>query len=180
MGIDALYIAQEAGAPMTALTQARFVVGQGIEGDRYRGGTGSFSASHRKKGAVDHVTIYSWHDLQVINQAMGGDVGHLLRRNIVAGFPVRAFITAGLARITTHDGYVILQWVNGCPPCTRPGTLGGVDPITLQNLMFDHGFGGERAGVLEVVGSGIVRVNDPIEIVEDNLPSYALRAKRRS
>ena len=162
---------------MKVLTQARFIAGHGIEGDRYAAGKGSFSEAHGRKGVKDHLTIYSLSDVLKINALMGRDVSTILRRNlIIEDFPMRAFLEAKLAKITTQDGgFVILKWSSDCSPCTRPGKTGGVDADKLQQAMYDYGFGGERVAIVRAVGSRIVRPGDKVEIIEDNLPNFSRR-----
>lgn len=172
--ICSIYVASGPGTPMTAVPSAIFVAKQGLTGDRYST-AGSFSAHHDKHGIVDDATIYGWDDLQKINALLQEDAGAYLRRNLIVTMPMRAFVVSGLAKITTKDGLVMLQWSANCAPCTRPGKLGNFDPAQLHAAMYEFGFGGERAAIVQVEGSGLVTRGDTIEVYEEKLPSFSRR-----
>jgi homoserine acetyltransferase len=52
--VEHIHIASEAAKPMVALAEARIIVGQGIEGDRYANKSGRYSDY---PGAGRHVTF---------------------------------------------------------------------------------------------------------------------------
>jgi len=53
--------------------------------------------------------------------------------------------------------------------------LGNFDPALLHAAMYEFGFGGERAAIVEVEGSGTVNRGDAIEVCDEKLASFSPR-----
>jgi MOSC domain-containing protein YiiM len=146
--IEALVVAAAAAAPVTRLEAARAVAGQGLEGDRYAAGTGTFG-SGRPGSALTLVDAAVLDDLAA--QRGGAAVDH--RRNVV----VRgADLNALVGRTFTLGDEVVCRGRRLCEPCAHLDRLndGGV----LRPLVHR---GGLRA---DVVRGGTVRVGDRLEL----------------
>jgi hypothetical protein len=138
--VEALVIAPAAEAPVTRVGEAVAVVGQGLEGDRYANGTGTF-ASGRPGSALTLV------DAAVLDE-FPGDLDH--RRNVVVrGTDLNALVgrefTLGEARCRGR---------RLCEPCAHLDRLNGGG--ILRPLVHR---GGLRA---DVIGAGTIRVGDKL------------------
>ena len=135
--MEALALAPSAGAPVTLLDEAVVIPGQGLRGDRYADGAGTF-ASGRPGSALTLI------DAAVLDAL--GDLDH--RRNVVVrGTDLNALVgrefTLGEARC--HGRRL-------CEPCAHLDRLNGGG--VLRTLVHR---GGLRADVVE---GGTVRVGD--------------------
>lgn len=136
--VEALVIAPAAEAPAVGVEEARAIPGEGLEGDRYAAGTGTF-ASGRPGSALTLV------DAAVL-EALGREVDH--RRNVVVrGTDLNALVgrefTLGRARCRGR---------RLCEPCAHLDRLNGGG--VLRPLVHR---GGLRADIL---GAGVIRVGD--------------------
>lgn len=109
--LEAIHIAPKKSAPMEALTEAALVAGQGIEGDRYLLGTGTYSM---KPGEDRQVTLIEREMLDRV----AADNGHEIalaehRRNLtVSGAPLQH-----LVGLRFRVGEVVLEGVRINQPC---------------------------------------------------------------
>ncbi|MGE0026192.1 MAG: MOSC domain-containing protein [Thermoleophilia bacterium] len=138
--VEALVLAPGAGAPVTPVEEAVAIAGQGLQGDRYAGGTGTF-ASGRPGSALTLI------DAAVVD-GFGGGLDH--RRNVVVrGTDLDALIgrdfTLGGARCRGR---------RRCEPCAHLDRLNGGG--VLRPLVHR---GGLRADVVE---GGVVRVGSEL------------------
>src|SRR5437868_14776202 len=79
--IEAIYLAQSAGAELGPVEQVRAVAGAGLEGDRYARGKGSFS---RWPGAGRQVTLIESEVIESVAADHALDLGSgRSRRNVV-------------------------------------------------------------------------------------------------
>ncbi len=136
--VEALVVAPAAEAPVTLVEAAVAVVGQGLEGDRYANGTGTFG-SGRPGSALTLV------DAAVLD-TFGDDLDH--RRNVVVrGTDLNALVgrefTLGEARCRGR---------RLCEPCAHLDRLNGGG--ILRPLVHR---GGLRA---DVIRAGTIRVGD--------------------
>jgi hypothetical protein len=136
--VEALVLAPAAEAPVELVEEAVAVVGAGLEGDRYAGGTGTF-ASGRPGSALTLI------DAAVLDD-LGGDLDH--RRNVVVrGTDLNALVgrefTLGGARCRGR---------RLCEPCAHLDRLNGGG--VLRPLVHR---GGLRA---DVIRGGAIRVGD--------------------
>jgi len=147
--VEALFIATSAGDPMRSRQEVLAVAGQGLEGDRYARGEGTFS----KPGAPGrHVTLIEAETIEAVEREFGV--------RLAPGEDRRNVTTRGVAlnHLVGHEfqlGEVRLEGVRLCEPCDH---LAG---HTLKNVtrQLRHR-GGLRA---RIVTGGIVRVGDAIE-----------------
>jgi MOSC domain-containing protein YiiM len=148
--VIAIHIAGGARLPMQSLAEAEAIAGEGLAGDRYRDGTGFYSASPITPGARE-LTLIAAEVLAAIEAETGITLSvdeH--RRNITTrGVDLDALIGK---RFTI--GEVVCEGIRRCPPCTHLEELTGkpVMPPLVHR-------GGLRA---KIVAGGVVRVGDSI------------------
>jgi hypothetical protein len=138
--VEALVLAPAAEAPVMLVDEAVAIVGQGLQGDRYADGTGTF-ASGRPGSALTLI------DAAVLD-TFGGDLDH--RRNVVVrGTDLNALVghefTLGDARCRGR---------RLCEPCAHLDRLNGGG--ILRPLVHR---GGLRA---DVIREGTIRVGDQL------------------
>ncbi|MCB1772472.1 MAG: MOSC domain-containing protein [Gammaproteobacteria bacterium] len=146
-----LFVADEAGAPMRRLTQCACLPGRGLDGDRYATGRG-----HWIKTDGCEVTLVTRADIARANRRGGQsfDDGAHRRNLVVEGIPLEAYRRRGLLIGEVRFAFHRLR-----PPCryldrlTRPGAGKAL---------------GRGAGIgLYVLSSGVIRVGDPVRLVDD-------------
>ncbi|WP_412063118.1 MOSC domain-containing protein [Rubrivirga sp. IMCC45206] len=146
-----IFLAPAAGAPAVAVPSARAVAGQGLEGDRYAAGEGSFS---RWPGPARDLTLIAAEALADAADEFGVEMadGEHRRNVVVEGLDLRA-VTGG--EITIGD--VRLAVVRACAPCKY------LVRVTGQDRAFDAlvGRGGVRCAILT---DGVFSVGDAIAI----------------
>jgi MOSC domain-containing protein YiiM len=152
--VEAIFVAPHAGAPMRQLDAARAIAGHGLEGDRYAGGQGTFSAAG---GRGNDLTLIAGEVLDALALPDGRPLsGAEARRNIVTRGPDLNALVGRRFRI----GELELIGRRRCEPCahlqrlTRPGVL--------RALVHR---GGLRADLLS---SGTLRIGDAIVPAEDD------------
>lgn len=150
--LAAIYVTDDAGAPMVERTEATLVPGVGIEGDRYALGRGTYSGDRRPGREVTLVE-------EEAVAAVVNETGVLLtpeetRRNLVTrGVPLNHLVGH-----LFHVGDALLEGVRLCEPCE---VLERIRPGSRQALVHR---GGLRAVVVE---GGTVRVSDPVRLGGD-------------
>ncbi|MEM1093603.1 MAG: MOSC domain-containing protein [Bacteroidota bacterium] len=146
--VTALYIAPTAGAPMQAVQQVEAVAGQGLVGDRYFAGVGSFS---RWPGSHREVSVIAEEDLEAMAQVGVPLTAAQSRRNIV----VRGIRLLDGLKQPLHLGGVQLLVMRKCQPCKYLGRLTG--HADLIPAMINRG--GIRA---RIITGGTIRVGDAV------------------
>lgn len=146
--VTALYIAPTAGAPMQAVAQVEAVAGQGLVGDRYFAGVGSFS---RWPGSHREVSVIAEEDLEAMAELGVPLTAAQSRRNIV----VRGIHLLALLKQPLHIGGVELLVMRKCQPCKYLARLTG--HTELIPAMINRG--GIRA---RIVGGGVIHVGDAV------------------
>src|SRR5687768_16763233 len=68
--VAAIHIAAGAGQPMQALSEAEAIAGEGLVGDRYRDGSGFYSAKPIESGARE-ITLIAEEALAAVEQETG-------------------------------------------------------------------------------------------------------------
>jgi len=135
--------------PMQPVAEARAVVGKGLAGDRYQGGSG-------KRG----ITLIQSEHLPVI-AALSGHAGvepALLRRNVVvSGLPLVA-----LKGRRFRIGEAVFEGTTPCDPCSRMEAALGPGGY---NAMRGHG--GLCARILE---DGVIAVGDALVVLDGEGP----------
>lgn len=139
--------------PMIVVDSVEAREGKGLTGDRFRGG-----ASSKRQ-----VTLIQAEHLYVIAQLLGRDRidPASLRRNIV----VRGINLLALNGAQFQIGDVLMEGTGHCHPCSRMEETfgpGGYNAV--------RGHGGITA---RVVGSGIIRLGDPVRFKHRVAPAAA-------
>ncbi len=140
----AICIGSEAGAPMQQQQTVYAIEGQGLEGDRYSRGEGSFNKGRQGKRQVS-----------LINGAFFAGSGFDYvdtRRNIVTlGVELMDLIGKEF-----QVGEATLRGVKYCDPCLRPSVLSGKS-VAFRDVFHDRG-----GLIAEVVKSGMFKVGDSV------------------
>jgi MOSC domain-containing protein YiiM len=147
--IVGIYVAPTAGAPMEARTEATVVAHEGIRGDRYAAGTGSWSANSR---VARDVTLIEREAVDAVRAEDGVDVREdQTRRNLVTeGVALNHFVGREF-----RVGTVRMRGVRLAEPCVYLEQLTGLDGVRAALV---HR-GGLRA---EILDDGELRVGDEI------------------
>jgi MOSC domain-containing protein YiiM len=146
--VHAIYIAAARGLNLHSLSEVRAIAGQGLEGDRYQLGRGSFS---RWLGDGRAVSLIAVETIGAISSETGLDLSSgRSRRNIVT----RGVHLQELNGRRFRIGDAVFRGTRLCAPCTYLERL--VGPGTFDAL---RGRGGLRADILE---SGMIRAGDEI------------------
>ena len=147
--VHSLHVAPAGGAPMTTVEQVRAVAGQGLEGDRYFEGIGTFST---KPGTGRDVTLIELEALRALFTDHGVELASAdARRNVVTcGVPLNHLVGREF-----RVGKAVLRGMRFCEPCTYLSGLVGKDVKT--GLIHR---GGLRA---DIVRGGTLRIGDSIQ-----------------
>jgi MOSC domain-containing protein YiiM len=151
--VVAIHIASAAGTPMRALAEAEASAGEGLVGDRYRDGTGFYSATPTDPGARE-LTIISEEALVAVLAESGIPLSpdeH--RRNVTS----RGIALEPLLGKRFRIGEVVCEGVRLCPPCTHLEDVTG--KAVMKPLVHR---GGIRARIVE---GGWIRVGDAVEAI---------------
>jgi MOSC domain-containing protein YiiM len=161
--VEAIYIAEGAGAPMQKLSEVRAIPGQGLEGDRYLSGTGHYS--DKPSGGGREITLI---EIEAIRHLDGGVItswGTQLDIKLAGGETRRNIVTSGVPLNHLLDrefwvGDVLMRGTRLCEPCnyleeltSRPG----------MRMALMHR-GGVRANILN---EGVIRASDGIWLNRD-------------
>jgi MOSC domain-containing protein YiiM len=146
--VASIHLAAAAEATASAVQEVRAVAGRGLEGDRYFGGSGTFSD---RPGDGRDVTLIELEALEALRAETGIELGPGdSRRNLATcGVP--------LNHLVGHQfrvGEVVLRGARLCEPCSHLARLteAGVLPGLVHR-------GGLRA---DIVVGGLIRAGDPI------------------
>jgi len=142
--IVAIYISPDAGAPMLSVKDVPAIAREGLLGDRYCKGEGSFN-----KGKVGRrqVTLIN---ARFIPQSWRG---LMTRRNIVTEGVELNWLVGREFRLC--DG-VVMRGVKYCDPCKRPSKLLGIEE-SFQEVFFDCG-----GIVAEILEEGLLTVGGTV------------------
>lgn len=143
-GIKGIYIAPSAGAPMQAVTEVRAIAGQGLEGDRYVTGDGSFNKGNR---GIRQVTLMN----AMFFPGSGFEFGDSRRNLFVEGVELNWLIGRKFT-----IGTAVFRGVKYCDPCDRPSKL-AQKPTSFKQVFFDRG-----GLVARVIKSGVIRLGDVV------------------
>jgi MOSC domain-containing protein YiiM len=144
--VVAIYTCAKAGEPMNKILSVLAIAGEGLDGDRYRGGQGSFN---KKAGQGNRqLTIMSSESFSGSGYAFAESRRNIFTRGIE---PVR------LIGLEFQMGSARFRGVKYCYPCDRPTELSG-NSTSFKNAFF------ERGGLIcEVICTGtFVEGNDII------------------
>jgi uncharacterized protein YcbX len=142
-------VADAAKAPMRSVREIECVSGQGLAGDRYFSGTGTFSATAKKPS--HEVTLVEAEEVEDFNAQFGTDFKpEELRRNLVT----RGIRLNELVGQRFTIGLVTFEGIRLCEPCSHLAAV--TRDEVLAGLVHQAGL---RAAIVE---SGTVRVGDAV------------------
>ncbi len=146
--VEAIHIADRAGAPMRAIESVRGIAGVGLEGDRYAAGAGQYSPDPK----VDrHLTLIAAEEIERLADAFDIELapGETRRNVTTRGIDVNALVGRRF-----RIGSVEADGTRLCEPCTYlQGLLGR--PV-LEPLV-------HRAGLrARIVAGGQIAVGDAV------------------
>ena len=142
-------IADTATAPMRSVHEIECVSGQGLAGDRYFAGIGTFSATAKKPS--HEVTLLEAEEIEDFNAQFGADLKpEDLRRNLVT----RGIRLNDLVGRRFAIGPVTFEGIRLCEPCSHLAAVTRDEVLT--GLVHQAGL---RAAIIE---SGTIHVGDPV------------------
>lgn len=144
-----ILIAPSPSCPMTSQTAVRAVPGQGLEGDRYFAGTGTFSP-HPQKPDFE-ITLIEREKIEgfAAESGLPFTAAHARRNIVTQGVDLNA-----LAGKEFLVGEVRVRGIRLCEPCNYLAKISF--PETLKGLVHQ---GGLRA---QILSAGVIRVGDEI------------------
>jgi hypothetical protein len=143
--VGAICISPEAGAPMRRVDRVRAIAGQGLEGDRYFGGRGSWNKGKPGKRQVTLINAAFFHDTGILFE-------HTRRNLLVEGEELMRLIGEEF-----HIGGALMRGVKYCAPCHRPDVLVGRKGKGFLETFWDKG-----GLIAEVLKGGLISVGDPL------------------
>ena len=149
--VISIFTAPKAEAPMEVLESVKAVEGQGLEGDRYCKGEGTFS--NTVKSPSQEVTLIESEMVEAFNERGETTLEpHAFRRNLLT----RGISLNALVGKTFKVGDVTLKGTRLCEPCNHLATIVHKDVLQMVHQA------GLRAGI---VSSGTISVGDPIQVL---------------
>jgi MOSC domain-containing protein YiiM len=152
--VAGIYITPEAGTLPQPVEKVRTMAGQGIEGDRYAAGTGTYS---QHPGGGRHITLIAQEDLDAVARQTGIRLTPAeSRRNVLTtGAPL-----SDLVGKRFWVGTTLCVGIRLCEPCSHLESKTRAGVITA----YAH-----RAGLrAEILESGAIAVGDPIRRAEES------------
>lgn len=142
--VRAICIGPVAGEPMQEVLEVEAIVGQGLKGDRYSTGEGSFNKGKQGKRQV---TLMN----SIFFAGSGFEFKDSRRNLFVEGVELMWLIGREF-----QIGTARFRGVKYCDPCTRPSKLAG-KATSFKEAFFDRG------GLLaEVLEDGVIKIGDPL------------------
>jgi MOSC domain-containing protein YiiM len=144
-----IHVAAGEGAPMQSLDAVKAIAGQGLAGDRYHDGTGTFS---EREGPGRQVTLIEAEAIDAIERDQGIQLGAgESRRNVVTrGVPLNHLVGREF-----RVGAVRMRGIKLCEPCGYLQRTLGIDHLVQA---FAH-----RCGLnAEILTGGEIRVGDTV------------------
>jgi MOSC domain-containing protein YiiM len=154
-----IQIADDKGSPMKSLQQANIVEG-GIEGDRYATGKGAFSNSKPPRNIDRHITLIEKEAIEAVQTERNINVTFADTRRNILTIGIRLNDLVGEQFLI---GEVLVEGVELCDPCARPGILSNNSDVRTHFKEAFENRGGLRVRVL---GKGEIRKGDEIKIAE--------------
>lgn len=139
-----IYVAPKAGDPMQSLDKVTAEAGNGLLGDRYLNGNGSWNKGRQGKRQVTLIN-------SIFFPGSGFEYQDSRRNLITEGIELMWLIGQDF-----QVGEAMLRGVKYCDPCQRPNKLAG-KLHSFQEAFYDRG-----GLIAEVLHSGLIRVNDAI------------------
>ena len=153
--VSAIYITPVAEGLPQPVNTVRAIAGEGLEGDRYCSGQGTWS---HWPGGGRQVTLIEEEVLAVLEESLG-ITGAQARRNIVT----QGVRLNDLVGLDFRVGEVVMKGVRLCEPCAHLETLSVRGAASLLDRC-----GGLRADILQ---GGIISVGDNLSLLWGELSS---------
>lgn len=148
--VQEIYTAPSGGAPMVPAREVEAVADVGLRGDRYADRTGYWSGIDECQVTLIEAEVIDQIDAETDIEIEHGE--H--RRNIIT----RGVRLLDLAGKRFSVGGAVLEFDRPRPPCRY------IEQLTQPGMMV--ALAGGRGGICaRVVGSGVIRVDDPIEVI---------------
>ena len=141
--IVAICVCPVAGGQMQLVEQTEATEGAGLNGDRYSTGEGSFNKGSSGKRQVTLIN-------GIFFEGSGFDYVDSRRNLVTIGVELMWLIGKEF-----QIGDVRMRGVKYCDPCDRPSKLSGKS--NFKETFHDRG-----GLIAEVLGSGIIKVGDPV------------------
>ena len=142
--VVAICISPAAGQPMQQVQEVEAIAGQGLKGDRYATGEGSFN---KGKQGNRQVTLING----IFFEGSGFEFTDS-RRNIVTVGVELSWLIGREFQIGTAR----FRGVKYCDPCNRPSKLSGKER-SFKEAFFDRG------GIIaEILEGGLIKAGDPV------------------
>lgn len=151
-----IQIAEDKGEPMQSLDTVNAIKGLGLEGDRYATGKGAFSNSKRE--VERHMSLIESEAIEAVRQESGIEVTFADTRRNLLTTGVRLNDLVG-KRFKIGD--VLVEGVELCDPCARPGVLSATEGLRGRfKDLFDN-----RGGLrVKIIGEGEIKAGDVIDV----------------
>ena len=142
--VVSLCIGPVAGGSMQLVEEVEAIAGQGLKGDRYATGEGSFN---KGKQGNRQVTLMN----AIFFDGSGFEFKDSRRNIFVQGVELMWLIGREFQIGTAH-----FRGVKYCDPCIRPSKLSGKQK-SFKETFFDRG-----GLIAEVIESGVIKTGDPV------------------
>lgn len=139
-----IFIAREKRAPMEELQDVLAEQGNGLCGDRYQNGGGSYNRGSPGKRQVTLINIMFF-------QGSGFEPIESRRNLVVHGVELMDLIGKEF-----HIGNAVLKGVKYCDPCHVPSAMAGKS-YSFRDAFFDRG-----GLVAEVIKTGVIKVGNAV------------------
>jgi len=143
--VKAICVAHAKGEPMQYVQSVNALTGEGLEGDRYATGNGSFNKDNQGKRQVSLMNT-------IFFPGSGFEYSQSRRNIFIEGIELMWLIGRGDFKI----GQAIFKAVKYCDPCLRPSKLAGVE-TSFKEAFFDRG-----GIIVEVIEGGLIKVGDKV------------------
>src|SRR3989344_7631165 len=142
--VKAICIGSVAGGPMQEVSSAEAVAGQGLKGDRYATGEGSFNKGRQGNRQVTLMNA-------IFFDGSGFEFKDSRRNIFVQGVELMWLIGREF-----QVGTARFRGVKYCDPCTRPSKLSGKQK-SFKEAFFDRG-----GLIAEVIEGGVIKTGDSV------------------
>lgn len=142
--VKAICMSPVAGGHMQEVPWAVAVAGQGLEGDRYSAGEGSFNKGNQGSRQVTFMNA-------IFFENSGFEFKDSRRNVFIEGIELMWLIGREF-----QIGAAQFRGIKYCDPCLRPSKLAG-KTTSFRDVFFDRG-----GLIAEVVETGVIRIDDEV------------------
>lgn len=154
--VSGIFIAPAAGSPMVSLASVKALAHQGLEGDRYLTGTGTYSKGNH---GSRYVTLFTQAAVETLKLFGISIAASDLRRNIL----VTLEDLRPLLGVMFTVGEVQMRGVQICTPCMHLERLTN-KPDLMETMLIASGNGSLGGIYASVRTDGIIRLGDNLTI----------------